>query len=260
MNLIPWLAVLVAVGLIAFLVRRFFRGDSARPEGGREGDWPLPPIVFPTLRGADGAPDGNGPGAGAEDSRSGALLGGDRRGFRPATGLGRPASSPEWPTRQPPPPSPGPPQRSPPAIEAPSAPEPGGRNVGANTPSTDSLVDAAPIPDGTLQLLPGRLEVLGEEGERGEVRFVRVPGEEPEVTFGRSEGPPHRHVQLRAPTVSRMHARLRFEDGRWSVSNLSRTNPVVINGGDMADDEAERPLEDGDRIEMGEVAFVFHSR
>lgn len=258
MNLIPWLAVLVAVGLIAYLVHRFFRGDSARSEGGREGDWPLPPIVFPTVRNAGGAADGNGPDG--EGSRSGELLGGDRRGFRPATDLGRPASTPDWPARQPPAPSPGPPQRSLPAIESQSTPTPGGGTVSANRSSTHSLVDAAPIPDGTLQLLPGRLEVLGEDGEQGEVRFVRVPGEEPEVTFGRSEGPPHRHVQLRAPTVSRMHALMRFEDGRWSVSNLSRTNPVVINGGDMADDETERPLEDGDRIEMGEVGFVFHSR
>jgi len=67
------------------------------------------------------------------------------------------------------------------------------------------------------------------------------------VTFGRAEGAPYRHVQLREPTVSRAHAEMTFHQSvpasngsgsrgtsgtpaRWRLENLSSTNPVVING------------------------------
>ncbi len=115
-------------------------------------------------------------------------------------------------------------------------------------------------PDGTLQLLPGRLEVLANgQGEAGEeIRFVRAPDQEPEVTFGRSEGVPYRHVQLHSPTVSRIHARMRFADGRWTLRNESSTNPTLLNGSPL-DSGVEAPtLKDGDRIEMGEAVFRFH--
>ena len=114
-------------------------------------------------------------------------------------------------------------------------------------------------PDGTLQLLPGRLEVLANgQGEAGEeIRFVRVPGHEPELTFGRSDGPQYQHIQLRSPTVSRTHARMRFTDGRWTLRNESGTNPTLLNGTPL-DSGVETPtLNDGDRIEMGEVVFRF---
>lgn len=114
--------------------------------------------------------------------------------------------------------------------------------------------------DGTLQFLPGRLEVLDGEASRHEIRFVKTPGDAPEVTFGRSEGAPYRHVQLRSPTVSRMHARLRFAEGRWRIENLSRTNPVVVNGEVVEPDTTPRPLEEGDRIEMGEAIFRYRAR
>ena len=42
-------------------------------------------------------------------------------------------------------------------------------------------------------------------------------GEIPEITFGRVNGPPYRHVQLRSQTVSRQHARMHYV--RWSVEN-----------------------------------------
>jgi len=61
--------------------------------------------------------------------------------------------------------------------------------------------------------------------------------------------------------VSRMHARLVLTDGsRWTLENLSATNPVVLNGEEIALGAPPRPLADGDRIELGEVAFRFHSR
>jgi pSer/pThr/pTyr-binding forkhead associated (FHA) protein len=108
-----------------------------------------------------------------------------------------------------------------------------------------------------VQLLPGRLEI--EEGSnRGqEIRFVRVHGEPPEVTIGRGDGPPYRHIKLSARTVSRQHARLRFENGHWIISNLSKTNPTVVNGEELDDGADYRLLNDGDTIEMGEIVLRF---
>ena len=130
--------------------------------------------------------------------------------------------------------------------------------------------------DGTLQFLPGRLEVVAGRDAGHEIRFVRTPGPDgTRVTFGRAEGVPYRHIQLREPTVSRTHARMTLEAGpgngaeasasapRWRLENLSATNPVVVNGTPLASDESEQcsvMLDDGDRIEMGEVVFRFRAR
>jgi len=130
--------------------------------------------------------------------------------------------------------------------------------------------------DGTLQFLPGRLEIAAGRDAGQEIRFVRTGGPDGTcITFGRADGPPYRHVQLREPTVSRAHARMVLEQpgggsrdgspnqGRWRLENLSSTNPVVINGRSLdanGGTMASVMLSEGDRIEMGEVAFVFRER
>jgi hypothetical protein len=136
--------------------------------------------------------------------------------------------------------------------------------------------------DGTLQFLPGRLLIATGHDAGQEIRFVRTAGVDgTSVTFGRAEGAPYRHVQLREPTVSRVHARMTLEQftaaqnaatrgtsgpgtaQTWRLENLSATNPVVVNGLPLDAEGAAAAsvvLADGDRIEMGEVAFVFHSR
>lgn len=113
--------------------------------------------------------------------------------------------------------------------------------------------------EGTLQFLPGRLEVVAGHDLGREIRFVRTSGPDgADVTFGRSEGPLYRHVQLHDQTVSRSHARMRMIDGRWHLANLSSTNPVSLNGRALGTED--EPLNDGDQIEMGEVVFRFRSR
>jgi hypothetical protein len=118
------------------------------------------------------------------------------------------------------------------------------------------------IPDeGTLQFLPGRLEIFSGPDKGRDVRFVRTGGERhPEITFGRSEGPPYRHVQLMARTVSRQHAAMSLIDGHWELKNMSATNPVLLNGRPLEAGEVAPLLVDGDRIEMGEIVFLFHDR
>lgn len=115
--------------------------------------------------------------------------------------------------------------------------------------------------DGTLQFLPGFLEIVGGPDAGHEVRFVQPgPGESPDITFGRKEGPAYRHVQLLEPTVSRTHAKLTPEGDRWRLTNLSRTNPVVVNG--IALDGVNRMhlLQDNDLVEMGALVFRFRIR
>ncbi len=114
--------------------------------------------------------------------------------------------------------------------------------------------------EGTLQFLPGRLEISSGLDVGREIRFVRVPGPNGmQVTFGRNEGPLYRHIQLRDQTVSREHARMTLVEGRWLLTNLSNTNPVAHNGRVLSPGE-HQSLEDGDRVEMGEVVFSFRSR
>jgi hypothetical protein len=131
-------------------------------------------------------------------------------------------------------------------------------------PSTGSLAPAdgpaaAPDLEGTLQLLPGRLLPAGGERAGGqEIRFVRLPGR-PRFTLGRAEGAAPSHIQLPAPTASRMHAYMEFEKDHWMIGNLSATNPVLVNG-EPLDREVAVRLEDGDRLELGELAFIFRGR
>jgi pSer/pThr/pTyr-binding forkhead associated (FHA) protein len=122
-------------------------------------------------------------------------------------------------------------------------------------------VQPHPAMDGTLQFLPGRFEIIEGLDTGQEVRFVKTPGPDgTSVTFGRSDGPSYRHVTLNAATVSRQHARI-VQDGReWRLYNLSKTNPVVLNGRPMADEGDSAMLNDGDRVEMGEIVFRYHSR
>jgi hypothetical protein len=129
-----------------------------------------------------------------------------------------------------------------------------------NSGTASKVVHTMPPMDGTLQFLPGRLEVVDGEAPGRDIRFVRTWGEVPEITFGRVSGPPYRHVQLRSQTVSRQHARMQYMDARWKLTNLSQTNPVVVNGQALDTTHGNRVLHDGDQIEMGEVVFRFRER
>lgn len=135
------------------------------------------------------------------------------------------------------------------AVQPPSAPEAARSYI---APLSGTGVD------GTLQLWPGRLEPADGGGDQ-EIRFIRTPGAN-RFTFGRSAGPAHTHIQLLAPTASRMHAYMIVENGRWRIGNMSSTNAVRVNGDALATGDADRWLEDGDRIELGEVRFIFRER
>ncbi len=113
--------------------------------------------------------------------------------------------------------------------------------------------------DEPVQLLPGRLEVLAGEKRHREIRFVRVPGELPQLILGREGGSSPQQVALESTTVSRRHARFAFADGQWGVANLSQTNPLVVNDEVLNAVDAPRALADGDRIELGDVVLRFRA-
>lgn len=177
-------------------------------------------------------------------------------------------SAPSAPREQPPLPKLAPSPAAPPQT---AIPQPAAATIAAD----HAIVSAAGVPgtmveghalrfsvpaEGTLQFLPGRLEIGAGLDAGREVRFVRVEGPDGiEVTFGRSEGGLYRHIQLRDKTVSRAHAVMRFRHATWHLQNLSHTNPVVHNGAPMPGND-EQPLADGDRIEMGEVVFTYRAR
>ena len=72
-------------------------------------------------------------------------------------------------------------------------------------------------------------------------------------------GAPYAHVQLKPMTVSARQAKLTLDQRGWTLTNFApaTSNPTRLNGAEMSVDE-QRALRPGDRIEMGEVAFVFH--
>ncbi len=170
------------------------------------------------------------------------------------------------PAREPKPlpgPQPAPEPQNVPEPQPSSEPDPARQQVMTTVPSpadrkSGGASTSAPPPDGTLELLPGSLEVQNGPGPGQEFRFARVPGEEPVITFGRSSGPRYRHVQLGSATVSRLHARLTLREGGWVLQNESKTNPTSVNGRPLQGNSEGTPLRDGDRIEMGEVVLLFH--
>lgn len=137
----------------------------------------------------------------------------------------------------------------------------GDPRASASASASHSTLRLEKTADGTLQFLPGKLEIVEGRNVGQELRFVRTPGPDGQsITFGRNEGPQYRHVQLEEHTVSRMHAKMSLEGKTWTLTNLSKTNPAVVNGLPLGEDTPSVVLRDGDRIEMGEVIFRFRTR
>lgn len=119
-----------------------------------------------------------------------------------------------------------------------------------------TIVFTRPV-DEPLQILPGRLQVLSGEGAGEDLRLFSRLGESAHIIVGRDMGPPHQHITLRSPTVSRRHACMEFDHGHWNITNLSETNPVLVNDRVLGNGSPPRRLADGDRIELGDVALRF---
>lgn len=89
--------------------------------------------------------------------------------------------------------------------------------------------------------------VLEDGAEIDRIQITKAP-----VTIGRMSS---NDVVLSDHNVSRKHAELRNEGGRWLVIDLGSTNGTSVNG-KLA---REHPLESGDRITFGSTELEFRS-
>ncbi|MFN2389173.1 MAG: FhaA domain-containing protein [Actinomycetota bacterium] len=92
-----------------------------------------------------------------------------------------------------------------------------------------------------------RLVVLDEHGEaaKEKISITRAP-----VVIGRISST---DVVLADPNVSRRHAELRRDGGRWVLVDLGSTNGTLVNG-KLA---MEHELRDGDRLSFGKTQLRF---
>lgn len=244
---------------------RPWRGAGGEPEAARapvrsDGDWERQ--FRENLEKVEGPPQrdealGEAPSTGPEGASdpSGYAAPSDPPGYA-APSAAEPASRPH-PASPADPASPAPPPASPASNGAPDPPPvPPPSDVAAGTNGAHDGGGGHDDGSGTLELLPGRLQPL--QGTQAyEVRFVRRPGRNV-FTLGRQQSTGPDHIQIGEPTVSRVHAAMEYVDGRWFVANHSGTNPVHVNGAPVRGQEGQ-PLGDGDRLDMGEAAFVFRA-
>ncbi len=102
-------------------------------------------------------------------------------------------------------------------------------------------------PADATRFLPARgeravIKVLDGSGNKVTIDGHAVMGRLPECD-----------VTLSDTSVSRRHARLSREDGRWVVEDLGSTNGVRVNGAKVG----RASLDDGDQIELGSVRLAF---
>ncbi len=140
-------------------------------------------------------------------------------------------------------------------------PEPVAAGAAAGfAPEPGSVIDGKTVrfhapPPGTVKVLSGHFEIQGDDKDQGLIRLFGGEGGHTEITFGRRDGKPYEHVQLKVPSVSRLQARVRVQNGTYEIKDESGTNPTRVNGREIQDWTG---LDEGDRVEMGEVSFVFH--
>lgn len=115
-------------------------------------------------------------------------------------------------------------------------------------------------PEGTLKLLPARLEIVAGFDKCKDIRFYKPKSqEETEFIFGRESGPSYLNIQLKTPGVSAKHAKILWTNGKYILINYSTTNPTKVNGKTLVKDESVT-LEDNSTIEMGDITFIFYEK
>jgi len=112
---------------------------------------------------------------------------------------------------------------------------------------------------GTVHMLPGRLEPLIPEVIQQEVRFQMAPSEDQEVTLGWELGDPPHHVTLDHPSIQPLHAKMTYQKGNWMIESLAPHDPVEINGTPVPSSAGPYLLATGDQVRIGEALFRFIS-
>lgn len=132
-------------------------------------------------------------------------------------------------------------------------PDVAGPSVSTHDPSTSdpSMTRAVAIAPGERSGASdgATLVVLDDEGNETErISISKAP-----VTIGRMSS---NDVVLSDQNVSRKHAELRHEGGRWLIVDLGSTNGTSVNG-KLA---REHALDHGDRITFGAIELIFETK
>lgn len=108
-------------------------------------------------------------------------------------------------------------------------------------------------PSSPIAVPPPAAVSLEFTAESGSISFLL---DKPAMTIGRA---PDNDILLAAPilnadTVSQHHARLRRDQDGYVVRDLGSKNGLAVNGRQTI----ENLLQDGDRLQLGEVEAIFH--
>lgn len=125
-----------------------------------------------------------------------------------------------------------------------------GPRVSTRDRSEKDMSDTRAVPTHTADKFglanAGAQLVVREDGkEKDTIAITKEP-----VVIGRLST---NDVVLSDPNVSRRHAELRQDGGRWVLVDLGSTNGTVVNG-KLA---REHPLKDGDKLTFGKTELVF---
>lgn len=114
----------------------------------------------------------------------------------------------------------------------------------------DQMPEVRPVHDQNAAASSEKPILVGVSDPFEGQRFVLDRGR---LSVGRRED---NDIVLAEPSVSSMHAWLIGENGHWRVMNMLSTNGTYVNDVKVH----EQPIEDGDRIRFGSVAFVFRTQ
>jgi len=79
-----------------------------------------------------------------------------------------------------------------------------------------------------------------------------------EITVGRAIASATWEIGLQDPSVSRPHAKLKQEDGKWKVYDLGSSNGTFVNDAQVIDEG--RLLSDGDTVKFGATLLLYLAR
>ena len=104
------------------------------------------------------------------------------------------------------------------------------------------------------------MDVVNRSPGMGSISFLTGPLagsvfqiSKPEITIGRE---PTNDIVISDPSVSRRHARLWFDNGRWYLEDLQSANGTLVNNVRVYQPVA---LNDGDVINFGDEIVVFNT-
>ena len=114
---------------------------------------------------------------------------------------------------------------------------------------------ASIVPDTTYKSLPGKL-VIQKNKKILQVIDLYQTKAQACFTIGRAAGPPVEHIRIEDDTVSMQQAKIEYTDNKFILTNLSRTNPSIVDGVQLAKNQSVELPHDS-TIVMGEIIAKF---